>query len=137
MQVSWEVYDKNLAAQREELGVFELLLAEIMQSCKDEGLHTDLSLKQLERDRIKRLKEETKIGSESSVTETLVYLHQDLIVWLRQSIVTVVGLPRDRLVDGILQLTQACVDDVIAETHSDLRKRFRVIDKMITHLNCL
>ena len=123
MQVSWAAYNQSLDAQKEELGVLDLLLAEIMQCCNDEGLSTNLSLKQLEKDRTRRLKEETKADSESSVAGTLVYLHKDLIVWLRQSLSSVLSLPRGRLVSGILHVTQACVDEVMTETHSDLRKR--------------
>lgn len=126
MQVSWAAYDLSLASQKEELGVLDLLLAEILQCCAEEGLSSELSLKQLERERSKRLKEETKGNAESSVADTIVYLHSDLIVWLRQSITSIVNLPRGRPVNGILHVTQACVEEVIAETYSDLRKRFEL-----------
>ena len=123
MQVHWEAYDQYLIQQKEELGILDLLLAEILQCSKDEGLSTGLSLKQLEKDRPKRLKSEMKEYDGSSVADTIVYLFKDIGVWLRQSIATVVSLPRGRVIGGILSVTHDCVNEVLVEMNSDIRKR--------------
>jgi hypothetical protein len=126
-----EGYKVKLQLIGEQLDTIMALLTYLIEELMGAGLDADLSWKRIGR----KLRgtvtttgadcdDPTKLEMENSTRDNLEGVYGDLCAWLRAGLRQVLLLPRANLVPGILTMSQVCVDSVMQESQSNLRKRY-------------
>jgi hypothetical protein len=132
VHVQVELYRKQLVRAYNAMDAMEFVLADFMNTLQEHGFDTSLSWKMIDKQKrssaasneeLKQQDFDDEDDEDDDYVEYLLQFFKDLTQLLTTSLREALSLPRPHLVAGIFYMTEECVEDVLKESHSNVRKR--------------